>query len=171
MCETHLNLRTGKVRDKVVRVVNVAKLDDLDLDKDNEVSFGVEPRIGISIIPYSQPRPEHNSLGTIWSLQAHEVSDRREVGGGDSLERHEKLVLFGIVVGLNHGILGVGYPTLDRRYQFYSHFRGARRPVGNWRASARPGTALRQRWQRCVELHSSFSQWFNGVIVFGFREH
>ena len=63
-CETHLNLRTGKVRDKVVRVFNVAKLDDLDLDKDNEVSFGVEPRIGISIIPYSQPRPENNSLGT-----------------------------------------------------------------------------------------------------------
>ena len=52
MCETHLNLRTGKVREKVVRVVKVAKLDDVDLDKNNEVSFGVKPGIGISIIPY-----------------------------------------------------------------------------------------------------------------------
>jgi len=43
----------------------VAKLDDVDLDKDNEVNFGVEPGIGISIILYSQPRPEHNYLGTI----------------------------------------------------------------------------------------------------------
>ena len=64
MCETHLILRTGKVRDKVVRMIKVAKLDDVDLDKDNEVNFGVEPGIEISIIPYSQPRPEHSSLGT-----------------------------------------------------------------------------------------------------------
>ena len=56
MCETHLDLRTGKVREKVVRVVKVAKLDDVDLDKDNEVSFGVEPGIGISIIPYSSAK-------------------------------------------------------------------------------------------------------------------
>ena len=56
MCETQLSLRTGKVRDKVVRVIKVAKLDDVDLDKDNEVSFGVEPGIGISIIPYSSAK-------------------------------------------------------------------------------------------------------------------
>ena len=56
MCETHLNLRTGKVRDKVVRMIKVAKLDDVDLDKDNEVSFGVEPGIRISIIPYSSAK-------------------------------------------------------------------------------------------------------------------
>ena len=56
MCETQLILRTGKVRDKVVRVIKVAKLDDVDLDKDNEVSFGVEPGIGISIIPYSSAK-------------------------------------------------------------------------------------------------------------------
>ena len=56
MCETHLSLRTGKVRDKVVRVIKVAKLDDVDLDKDNEVSFGVEAEIGISIIPYSSAK-------------------------------------------------------------------------------------------------------------------
>ncbi len=38
----------------MVRVVKVAKLDDVDLDK--EVSFGVEPGIGISIIPYSSAK-------------------------------------------------------------------------------------------------------------------
>ena len=52
MCETHLILRIGEVLDKVVRMIKVAKLDDVDLAKDNEVSFGVEPGIGISIIPY-----------------------------------------------------------------------------------------------------------------------
>ncbi len=56
MCETHLNLRTGKIRDKVVRVVKVVKLDDVAIDRDNEVSFGVEPGIGISIMPFSSAK-------------------------------------------------------------------------------------------------------------------
>jgi flagellar protein FlaH len=56
MCETHLNLRTGKIRDKVVRVVKVVKLDDVAIDRDNEVSFAVEPGIGISIMPFSSAK-------------------------------------------------------------------------------------------------------------------
>ena len=53
LCETYLNLRTGKIRTKVVRVVKVVKLDDVDLNLGNEVSFEVEAGVGISIIPYS----------------------------------------------------------------------------------------------------------------------
>ena len=56
MCETHLNLRTGKVRDKVVRVVKLVKLDDVAIDRNNEVSFEVEPGTGISIMPYSSAK-------------------------------------------------------------------------------------------------------------------
>ena len=56
MCETHLNLRTGKIRDKVVRVVKLVKLDDVNIDKDNEVSFGVEAGIGIKIMPFSSAK-------------------------------------------------------------------------------------------------------------------
>ena len=56
MCETHLNLRTGKVRDRVVRVVKVVKLDDVTIERDNEVSFEVEPGKGISIMPFSSAK-------------------------------------------------------------------------------------------------------------------
>jgi flagellar protein FlaH len=56
MCETHLNLRTGKVRDKVVRVIRVEKLDDVEIIQNNEVSFTVEPGVGIQIIPYSSAK-------------------------------------------------------------------------------------------------------------------
>ena len=56
LCETHLNLRTGKILDKVIRIVTVVKLDDVELTRDNEVSFGVEAGLGITIIPYSQAK-------------------------------------------------------------------------------------------------------------------
>ena len=56
MCETHLNLRTGKVRDKVVRVIRIDKLDDVEIIQNNEVSFTVEPGVGIQIIPYSSAK-------------------------------------------------------------------------------------------------------------------
>lgn len=56
LCETHLNLRTGKVKDKVVRTVQVIKVNDVDLDKDNEVSFRVESGVGINVIPYSRAK-------------------------------------------------------------------------------------------------------------------
>ena len=56
MCETHLNLKTGKVRDKVVRVIKVQKLDDVEIVRDNEISFSVEPGIGMAIIPYSSAK-------------------------------------------------------------------------------------------------------------------
>jgi archaellum biogenesis ATPase FlaH/CheY-like chemotaxis protein len=56
LCETHLSLRTGKIRDKVIRVVNVTKLNDVVLKNDNEVSFEIEAGRGISIIPYSSAK-------------------------------------------------------------------------------------------------------------------
>tara|TARA_B100001964_G_C14197080_1_gene583947 strand:+ start:250 stop:1401 length:1152 start_codon:yes stop_codon:yes gene_type:complete len=56
LCETHLNFRTGKILDKVIRMITVVKLDDVDLTRDNEVSFGVEAGLGVTIIPYSQAK-------------------------------------------------------------------------------------------------------------------
>ena len=56
LCETHLTLRTGKIRDKVIRVVKVTKLDDVILNNNNEVSFEIEAGRGISIIPYSSAK-------------------------------------------------------------------------------------------------------------------
>jgi len=55
LCETHLTLRTGKIRDKVILVVKVTKLDDVILNN-NEVSFEIEAGRGISIIPYSSAK-------------------------------------------------------------------------------------------------------------------
>ena len=56
LCENHLSLRTGKIRDKVIRVVKVTKLDDVILNNDNEVTFEIEAGRGISIIPYSSAK-------------------------------------------------------------------------------------------------------------------
>ena len=54
LCDTHLRLRTGKVRSKVVRMVEVIKANNVELAKDNQVNFEVEAGSGIKIIPYSQ---------------------------------------------------------------------------------------------------------------------
>ena len=54
LCDRHLRLRTGKVRSKVVRMVEVIKANNVELDKDNQVNFEVEAGSGIKIIPYSQ---------------------------------------------------------------------------------------------------------------------
>ena len=56
VCDAHLKLRVGKVRDKVVRVLEVVKTNSVELNRDNTVSFEVEAASGIRIIPFSQAR-------------------------------------------------------------------------------------------------------------------
>lgn len=56
LCNAQLTLRVGKVRDKLVRMIEIVKVNNMDLDRDNVVSFSVEPKVGIRIIPYSQAR-------------------------------------------------------------------------------------------------------------------
>ena len=56
MCDTHVRLRVGKVREKVVRVAEVLKANSVSLDKDNLINFEVQADIGIHVIPFSQAK-------------------------------------------------------------------------------------------------------------------
>ena len=56
LCNTHLNLRVGKLRDRLVRMLEIVKVNNMDLDRDNVISFEVEPKVGMRIIPFSQAR-------------------------------------------------------------------------------------------------------------------
>ena len=56
LCDTHLRLRAGKIKDKVVRKLEVVKVNDVELDTDNIISFEVESGTGIRIIPFSQAK-------------------------------------------------------------------------------------------------------------------
>ena len=54
--ETHLKMSTGKMRSKVLRMVEIVKANSVKLDTDNVLSFEVEPGTGIKIIPYSRAK-------------------------------------------------------------------------------------------------------------------
>ena len=56
VCDSHLKFRTGKIRDKVMRVAEVVKANCVEMDKDNIIPFEVEAGIGIHIIPVSQAK-------------------------------------------------------------------------------------------------------------------
>ncbi len=56
LCDSYLRLRSEKVKEKAVRTLEVCKVNTTDLNKDNMISFVVEPRVGIHIIPYSKTR-------------------------------------------------------------------------------------------------------------------
>ena len=56
LCDAHLKLRVGKVRDKVVRMLEVVKANSVELNRDNTISFEVESGSGMRIIPYSQTK-------------------------------------------------------------------------------------------------------------------
>lgn len=56
MCDAHVRLRVGKVREKVVRIAEVLKANNVQLERDNLINFEVEAESGIHIIPFSQAR-------------------------------------------------------------------------------------------------------------------
>ena len=56
VCDAHLKLRVGKLRDKVVRVLEVVKANAVELNRDNTISFEVEAGSGMRIIPFSQAK-------------------------------------------------------------------------------------------------------------------
>ena len=56
LCDAHFRLRTGKVRSKFVRMLEVTKANGTDLDRDNLMVFEVEPGTGVRIFPMSQAR-------------------------------------------------------------------------------------------------------------------
>ena len=49
LCDVHLRLRSGKVRTKVLRMAEVIKTNNVELDDDNQNNFEVEVGTGIRI--------------------------------------------------------------------------------------------------------------------------
>lgn len=56
LCDSHFSLRVGKIRDKLVRMLEVVKVDNVEPNRDNVISFQVEPKVGMRIIPFSQAK-------------------------------------------------------------------------------------------------------------------
>ena len=56
LCDTHLKMGTGKIRSKVLFMTKLIKANNVKLDRDNLISFEVEPGAGIRIIPYTQAK-------------------------------------------------------------------------------------------------------------------
>ncbi len=53
LCDTHLSMA---VRDRQVKVLNAAKVNNLEQRKDNGFSFRVEPGVGAKVVPMFQVR-------------------------------------------------------------------------------------------------------------------
>ena len=56
MCDSYLSLGSEKVGKKGVRTLEVRKVDNIELSRDNMISFLVDPNTGMRIIPYSRTR-------------------------------------------------------------------------------------------------------------------
>jgi flagellar protein FlaH len=56
MCDAHLRLRIEEVGDKLVKVLEVAKVRGAAKATGNIVSFNVEPGMGMRIIPVSKAK-------------------------------------------------------------------------------------------------------------------
>ena len=56
LCDSHLTLRMDQVADRLVKVMEVAKVRNADQATGNIVSFDVEPGIGMKIIPISEAK-------------------------------------------------------------------------------------------------------------------
>jgi len=54
LCDNHFKLRAGKMRSKMVRMLEVAKANGMELDRDNLVVFEVVKGVGARVIPMSQ---------------------------------------------------------------------------------------------------------------------
>ncbi len=54
ICDAHLSLRTEQVEDRILKVLEVAKVRGADMSTGNIVSFDVEPMMGMKIIPISK---------------------------------------------------------------------------------------------------------------------
>ncbi len=54
MCDAHLRLRTEEVGDRLLKVLEVAKVRGAEMSTGNIISFDVEPMLGMRIIPVSK---------------------------------------------------------------------------------------------------------------------
>ena len=56
LCDAHLRLRTEEVGERLIKVLEVAKVRGAERNTGNIVSFDVEPGVGINIIPVSKAK-------------------------------------------------------------------------------------------------------------------
>lgn len=54
MCDAHLSLRNEEIGDRMIKVLEVAKIRGADMQTGNIVSFDVEPMLGMKILPVSK---------------------------------------------------------------------------------------------------------------------
>ncbi|MCI0771371.1 MAG: flagellar accessory protein FlaH, partial [Chloroflexi bacterium] len=54
ICDAHLSLRNEEVGDRLIKVLEVAKVRGAQMSTGNIISFDVEPMLGIKIIPVSK---------------------------------------------------------------------------------------------------------------------
>ena len=54
MCDAHLSLRNEEIGDRMIKVLEVAKIRGADMSTGNIVSFDVEPMLGMKILPVSK---------------------------------------------------------------------------------------------------------------------
>jgi len=53
ICDTHITLRSEKVVGKQVKTAEVHKANQVELNRNNRVSFRVEPKTGLQVAPMS----------------------------------------------------------------------------------------------------------------------
>ena len=56
ICDNHCNLRSGNLGLKVIRTLGVLKANNVELSRNNSVSFQVEPEIGMRVLPMTSVR-------------------------------------------------------------------------------------------------------------------
>lgn len=54
MCDAHLSLRNEEIGDRLIKVLEVAKIRGAEMSTGNIISFDVEPMMGMKIIPVSK---------------------------------------------------------------------------------------------------------------------
>ena len=65
LCDAHLVLKMEQVGERLVKILEVAKIRNADQSTGNIISFDVEPGMGMKIIPISKAKPE-STEGRPW---------------------------------------------------------------------------------------------------------
>jgi len=56
LCDTYLTLKSEKMRNKPVKTLEMLKVNTTELTMDNSITFVVEPKTGMRIMPYSKSK-------------------------------------------------------------------------------------------------------------------
>jgi archaellum biogenesis ATPase FlaH len=56
MCDSYLTLKSEKMRNKPVKTMEILKVSNTELSSDNSITFVVEPKTGMRIMPFSKSK-------------------------------------------------------------------------------------------------------------------